>query len=120
MVFCGRGIATGESIAASLGPRCIFVQANVTSEVDVKRVIDTAVQQFGQLHVLFNNAGGGTGLSSVEKATDEHIRNGFGLNFDSVVFGIKHAIPHLKKQATSSIINNSSIAAKKAGFGDAM
>ena len=72
------------------------------------------------LDCLFNNAGGGVGLSSVTKVTREDIHRGFSLNFDSVCFGIKHAVPHLRQQTTSSIINNSSVAAKKAGFGDAL
>jgi len=50
--------------------------------------------------------------------TREYIHQSFSLNFDSMALMLKHALPHLTKQQTSSVINNSSIAAKKAGFGD--
>jgi NAD(P)-dependent dehydrogenase (short-subunit alcohol dehydrogenase family) len=92
----------------------------VTNENDIKMVVDTTIDRFGELHCLFNNAGGGQGLPNVTKVNREFIENTFRLNFDSMCFGMKYAIPHLKKQETSSIINNSSIAAKKAGFGDAL
>ena len=121
VVFCGRGEEKGNAIAAATG--AVFVKADVSVESQVKHVIDTAVAQFGQLDCLFNNAGGaysGPGMPSVLTSSEEMIRQSFGLNFESVVWGIKHATPHLKKQQTSAIINNSSVAAKRPGFGDAL
>eukprot|EP00928_Gymnodinium_smaydae_P043952 TRINITY_DN29359_c0_g1_i1.p1 TRINITY_DN29359_c0_g1~~TRINITY_DN29359_c0_g1_i1.p1 ORF type:complete len:333 (-),score=80.00 TRINITY_DN29359_c0_g1_i1:355-1353(-) len=117
VVFCGRGQKAGEAIAAGCGERCVFVQADVNEEKDIKAVVDTAVEKWGKLDVLFNNAGGGTG-GSVATVTKDDIRKAFSLNFDSAVLMLKYAVPHLKKQQTSSVIGNSSVAAKKAGFGD--
>ena len=121
VVFCGRGAEAGETIAAECGSdRCVFVRADVTDGMQIKAVIDTAVSRWGQLDVLFNNAGGSVawgGLTGTDACSETE---GFlALNFLSVVAGIQHATPHLKHRRTASIINNSSIAAVRPGFGAA-
>ena len=58
----------GEKIAAGLGPRAKFVVADVTSEVDVQRAVDAAIQAFGALHGLVNCAGVAPGERVVGKS----------------------------------------------------
>eukprot|EP00041_Stephanoeca_diplocostata_P015225 m.289561 g.289561 ORF g.289561 m.289561 type:complete len:298 (+) comp19968_c0_seq1:84-977(+) len=122
VVFCGRGANAGRRISESAGKNCVFVQCDVNDESQVKAVIDAAISRWGKLDILFNNAGGSVGfpLASVAQVTEDDINATFSLNFNSMCYGIKHAVPHLMKQRTSSIINNSSVAAKKSGFGDAL
>ena len=120
VVFCGRGEEVGKAIAAEQGAKCVFVKADVTNEADIKRVIDTTVEHFGHIHCLFNNAGGGVGVRGVESVSRKNLDATFRLNFDSMALATKMAVPHMKKERTSSIINNSSVAAKKAGFGDVL
>ena len=50
----------GEKFAAELGPKARFVRADVTSEADVRNVVNTAVSLFGALHGAVNCAGVGT------------------------------------------------------------
>lgn len=120
VLFCGRGEDAGNAIAAELGENCVYMKCDVMEEAEIKAVIEKAVELWGQLDVLFNNAGGGGGLPSVTKVTSEAISRTFALNFDSMCYGIKYAAPHMKKQRTTSIINNTSIAAHRGGFGDAL
>lgn len=120
VLFCGRGEDAGNEIADALGDDCVYMKCDVMVEEEIAGVIETAVQMWGKLDVLFNNAGGGGGLPSVTKVTQEGIHNLFSLNFDSMCYGMKYAVPHMKKQRTASIINNTSIAAHRAGFGDAL
>ncbi|CAJ1348312.1 unnamed protein product [Effrenium voratum] len=117
VMFCGRVQQVGEQIAESLGANCAFTMCDVNDEQQIKHVIDTTVDKWGQLDILFNNAGGMLGPFTVDQIKKEHLDSNFSLNFNSMVLATKHALPHLTKQPTSSIINNSSIAAKKAGFG---
>lgn len=120
VLFCGRGEEVGAAIAEALGPRCEFMRCDVVVEQEIKAVIEHAVALWGKLDVLFNNAGGGGGPGSVTLVTGGSLRELFALNFDSMCYGIKYAVPHMKKQRTASIINNTSIAAHRAGFGDAL
>ena len=114
VLFCGRGEGAGEAIAEQYGENCVFMQADVMVEAEIEAVIEKAVELWGKLDVLFNNAGGGGGLPSVTKVTQQDIHRLFALNFDSMCYGIKYAVPHMKKQRTASIINNTSIAAHRA------
>lgn len=119
VMFCGRGLEAGRRIAEECGPNAYFMRADVTNEHDIKAVVEKTIEMWGQLDVLFNNAGGGTG-ASIQNMTPKAIQAAFALNFNSMALMTSAALPHLKTQQTSSIINNSSIAAKKAGFGDAL
>jgi len=125
VAFCGRGVAAGQRIAAECGgdARCVFVAADVTDEAQVAAVIDAAVARWGRLDVLFNNAGGSPPgkWGGIEGAGALAQTEAFlSLNFLSVVAGIKHAAPHLARSGPhGSIINNSSIAALRPGFGAA-
>ena len=68
-LFCASGVNViladinseqGEKFAAELGPKARFVRADVTSEADVRNVVNTAVSLFGALHGVVNCAGVGT------------------------------------------------------------
>ena len=58
-VTAGRNAELGAQIAARQpAGSAIFVQADVLHEADIKRVVDTAVERWGRLDILFANAGG--------------------------------------------------------------
>jgi len=119
VLFCGRGEEVGKRIADECGSDAYFMRADVTNQDDINAVVQKTIELWGQLDILFNNAGGGTG-ADIEKMTPNMIQKAFDLNFSSMALMTSAALPYLKRQQTSSIINNSSIAAKKAGFGDAL
>jgi NAD(P)-dependent dehydrogenase (short-subunit alcohol dehydrogenase family) len=116
VVIAGRSKVKGAAIAERLGSNVIYSYADVMVEDDIKAVIDLAVERFGKLDVLFNNAGAGTG-GNFETVTQQDFSDGMQLLFASVMFGIKHAVPHMKSNGGGSIINNSSIAAIRYGQG---
>ena len=117
VALTGRSVERGEAVAARLGDRATFVEADVMFERDIKRAIDTAVDVFGGLDILFNNAGGPT-EGPLTSVTEEAIQYAMRLLFASVALGIKHAVPHLERRGGGSIINNSSIAAIRDHQGD--
>ncbi|HOQ09039.1 MAG TPA: 3-hydroxyacyl-CoA dehydrogenase [Syntrophomonadaceae bacterium] len=57
----------GNALAAKLGDRAVFVKCNVTSVDDAKAVINTAVEKFGAVHILVNNAGIGSAGRTIGK-----------------------------------------------------
>ena len=72
------------------------------------RVVDGIVERYGQLDILFNNAGGGH-MVPIESTTLEQWRYVNAINLDSVFFGMQAAI-RVMKQKGGVIVNNSSIA----------
>ena len=119
VVLSGRSQAVGEALAADLGERAVFHRADVTREEDIASLIDAAVRRFGRVDCLFNNAGAPTpgGIETISEAGFDY---GMKLLVGSVMFGIKHGARVMKPQGGGSIINNSSIAAHRAGQGDVL
>lgn len=116
VVFTGRNADAGSAIATQLGDDAHYVQGDMAKEEDVKRAIDAAVGQFGRLDILFNNAGAGT-PGTVETVTQGDFRSAMDLLVGSVVFGMKHAAPIMKRQESGAIINNASVAALRTNYG---
>lgn len=117
VVFCGRSEEKGKALANRVGEGAMYVKADVMSEADIKNTIDTAVNHFGGLDILFNNAGGPTS-GPITEVTPDAINYAWQLLFSSAVLGTKHAVPHLQARGGGAIINNSSIAAIRDNQGD--
>ena len=116
VVLAGRTVGKGEAIASELGDRAAFVRADVTREAEVGAVVDAAVDRFGRLDCLFNNAGAPV-AGTLETVTEAEFDAAMRLLVGSVVFGIKHAARVMKGSGGGSIINNASIAAHRSGQG---
>lgn len=103
-----------EALAAAINgevPGSAFAYAHdVTSEDQWVSVVAAAVADMGGMSVLINNAGVGDVLMFAEQDTSENWQRQYEINLRSVMFGCKHAMPHLRASAPASIINISSIA----------
>jgi NAD(P)-dependent dehydrogenase (short-subunit alcohol dehydrogenase family) len=110
LVITGRRTTLGGAVAAQLassGARCIFVEADHTRPSDCQRVVDVALNKFGRIDILFNNAGivtSGTAETTSEKAWDETL----AINVTAVWRMCKLVIPHMKKAGRGVIVNNGS------------
>ena len=120
VVFTGRRKAEGEAVAKRIGSRATFIQADATSEADWERVIRATLDQHGRLDALFNNAGGPAPTGSIESVPVEAFDAAMALLVRSVMLGMKHAAPIMKRQKAGSIINNGSVAAHLAGYSTSM
>lgn len=116
VVIAGRRIPEGEALAKKLGPACIFQQTDVAVEAQMKSLISLAVDKFGRLDCLFNNAGGPAQVGGIEGLDADRFDAAMGTLVRSVMLGMKHAAPHMKKQGSGSIINNASIAGHLGGY----
>jgi len=109
--------ALAEAINAEV-PGSTFAYAHdVTDEEAWVSVIDQAAAAMGGLSILVNNAGIGGDLKFVETDTLENWRRVQAVNIESIMLGCKHAMPHLRASAPSSIINISSVAGLAAAPG---
>jgi NAD(P)-dependent dehydrogenase (short-subunit alcohol dehydrogenase family) len=120
IVIAGRRIPEGEALAKQLGANCVFRQTDVTVEAQMQAVIALAVDKFGRIDCLFNNAGGPAQTGGIEGLEVERFDAAMATLLRSVMLGMKHAAPHMKKQGSGSIINNGSIAGRLAGFSSSM
>lgn len=90
------------------GGEAVFVHADVTNADAVAGMVQTAVEQFGRLDVLYNNAGV-TIPAPVTETEDDAWTMSIDVNLKSVMLGCKYAIPEMRKTGGGSIINTASM-----------
>jgi 3-oxoacyl-[acyl-carrier protein] reductase len=100
------GQAAADSIQAA-GGRAAFVRTDVSSESDVHAMIDGAVSRFGQLDILFNNAGIGRFVRFDALDPDVWDRI-LGINLRGAYLACRHALPHLRRSRHAAILNTAS------------
>src|ERR1700754_4562290 len=120
IVIAGRRAPEGEALAKKLGANCVFRQTDVTVETQMRALIGQAVESFGRIDCLFNNAGGPAQTGGIEGLEVERFDAAMATLVRSVMLGMKHAAPHMRRQGSGSIINNGSIAGRLAGFSSSM
>jgi NAD(P)-dependent dehydrogenase (short-subunit alcohol dehydrogenase family) len=102
----------GEDAAAVAGHRALYVHADVSNEEDAKRMVDTAVDHFGGLDVLYNNAGIMPGDDGSVHSTEKRVWDlVLDVNVKGVAFGCKFGVPAMLASGGGSIINVASFVA---------
>jgi len=120
VVFTGRRKELGEAIARRLGANASFIQADATAEADWQRLIGHVLDRHQRLDALFNNAGGPAPIGGIESIPVDGFDRAMALLVRSVMLGMKHAAPIMKRQRAGAIVNNGSIAAHLAGYSSSM
>jgi NAD(P)-dependent dehydrogenase (short-subunit alcohol dehydrogenase family) len=104
-------------LARSLGPDAMPFPCNVVHESEVAAAIQAAVDRWGRLDILFNNAGFGGVMGPIEDTTVDEYEMTMNVLLRSVFLGTKHAAPVMKRQGSGSIVNTASVCAFEAGIG---
>jgi NAD(P)-dependent dehydrogenase (short-subunit alcohol dehydrogenase family) len=94
-----------------------YVRCDVSKEEDIAGAIAAAVKHFGKLTTLFNNAGTGGAPDTAEGVTAEGFDAVMHLHIRAALFGMKYAVPEMKKAGGGSIISTASVAGLQSGFG---
>jgi glucose 1-dehydrogenase len=97
-----------EKQVAALGDKVTGVQADVSKVADLKKLISVAVEQFGRLDIMVNNAGIET-RTSVLNTTEEQYEKVLAINLKSAFFGTQLAAQQMMKQGGGRIINITSV-----------
>jgi len=133
VAFNGRRADLGEQVASSIntnaetqaaGGRALYIQSDVRDEAQIIRFIGTAREEFGEVHVAFNNAGvvfgrgsltGNAPLADIETADFDDV---WATNTRGLFLSIKHEIPSILRNEPwgrgglrGVVINNSSVSA---------
>lgn len=116
VVLSGRNDEKGAAMEKALGANATYCHADVTNEEEIESLMKFCVEKFGRIDCLFNNAGASS-RGTLWTVTQEDFQFSMNVLLGSVVFGIKHVAPIMKKQGSGCIINNSSIAAIRVNQG---
>jgi len=122
VVLGARRVDRIQSLADELirgGGKAVAVGTDVTRYDEVKRLVDTAVQTFGRVDVMINNAGL-MPHSPLERLKIEDWNRTIDVNIKGVLYGIAAALPYMKQQKGGHIINVSSVAGHKVRPGSAV
>ena len=121
VVATGRREELGRSLEQALGrASCLFIKADATREADVQAMFEACLARWGRLDCLFNNAGGPAPVGGIETIPVEGFDAAMATLVRSVMLGMKHAAPVMMRQGSGSIINNGSVAARRAGYSTSM
>ena len=109
------GRDTVMSNLESKGIKAHFYKCDATSEEQVNETFAKIAEKFDHLDLLVNNVGGLGGRQRVSEMETGFMRKVMALNFDSLFFNTRAALPLLKKGTNPSIINFSTIAVTNGG-----
>jgi len=115
VVLGARRVDRIESLAKELtgrGAKALAVRTDVTDHTQVKALVDAAVQAYGRIDVMLNNAGL-MPHSPLERLKIDDWNRTIDVNIKGVLYGIAAALPHMKRQKSGHIIGVSSVAGHK-------
>jgi NAD(P)-dependent dehydrogenase (short-subunit alcohol dehydrogenase family) len=104
--------AAAERVASEIGGSAVAAEIDVTNESSIVRMIEMAVESFGGLDVLHNNATDSAAnetdidIVTLDMAVFDRL---IAVNLKGVVMGCKHAIPQMLERGGGSIVNTASI-----------
>ncbi|MES2405784.1 MAG: SDR family oxidoreductase [Pseudomonadota bacterium] len=92
--------------------KAIAVQTDVTQSAQVQKLVDTAMEKYGRIDVMINNAGL-MPHSPLDRLKIDDWDRMIDVNIKGVLYGIAAALPYMQKQKSGHIINVSSVAGHK-------
>ena len=99
-----------REVASQIGHSAFAMEADVSIDGDVSRMVQEALDRWGQLDILVNNAGTTHRNQPMTEVTEEEYERIFAVNVKSVYLGAKHVVPVMKKQGFGVILNVASTA----------
>ena len=105
-------LSKAEATLSEQGIAVLAMEADARKESEWERVAAAALDKFGAIHAVMNNAGVGGGGSSgpIEEQSAEDWRWTIDVNLMGVVFGVKTMVPHIKAAGGGWILNVASMA----------
>ena len=98
----------GRAVAAEIGDAAFFAPLDVRDDAAWAKVVDQAVQRFGGVDILVNNAAV-VHMSAIEDISPEDVERVLAINVLGTMLGAKNVAPVMKKAGTGVIVNISSV-----------
>lgn len=107
--------SSGRKVAEDIGG--LFIGTDVTDRSQVHAAVAAALDEYGAIDILVNNAWGGGKLGRVENKTDEELAHGIALAYYGPFWAMRAAFPHMKQRGWGRIINMCSLNGVNAHMG---
>jgi len=114
VLLAGRRKEHGDAVAEMLGSAATFVQVDVSIEDEVAALVTRALDQYGALDIVVNNAGAPATLCGMADVDIDAFRRVLDVNLYGPLYAIKHAAAHMQSRGQGSIINIGSVAGRSA------
>ena len=101
---------SAREVASQIGNSVFAMEADVSIDGDVSRMVQEALDRWGQLDILVNNAGTTHRNQPMTEVTEEEYERIFAVNVKSVYLSARHVVPVMKKQGFGVILNVASTA----------
>jgi NAD(P)-dependent dehydrogenase (short-subunit alcohol dehydrogenase family) len=107
----------GPRSVEPFGDRAAFCRADVTKEGEVRAMVRTTRDVFGNVDVLVNNAWGGGGMGRVEDKTNDLLQHGLDMAFYAAFWAMRECFPHMLARGWGRVINVCSLNGVNAHMG---
>lgn len=116
VVLAARREEQLKAMVAELGTTCMYVKTDVARRADLDNLVQQAIERFGQVDVLWNNAGI-MPISFFEEGLVEEWDRMIDINIKGVLYGINAVLPHMLKRGEGHILSTSSVGGLKTSPG---
>jgi len=110
----GEALDSLKAEIEALGSKCLIALGDVRDDAATKNAVEAAVQAFGHIDILFNNAGI-CAYAEVDTMTDTELNAMIDINLKGPMITVRHVAPVMKAQNSGVIINNSSVMGLRGG-----
>lgn len=122
VAICARNMQRVEEVTSELkekGVRALGIRADATIPTDIKNVLEEIKTQWGRLHILINNVGGGGswGNVDIEKNSENVWKEVYDKNAAAMIRFTTLVLPFMKKEGWGRVVTISSIYGYEAGGG---
>jgi NAD(P)-dependent dehydrogenase (short-subunit alcohol dehydrogenase family) len=105
-----RGHSLEDEIRAGGHVQAVFMEVDVTREMEVKALVEHAAARFGRIHAAVNNAGTEGAFGPVQDATSDLFDRIIAVNLKGIWHGLKYQLPHMLAHGGGAIVNTASSA----------
>jgi ketoreductase RED2 len=112
VVNSSSSVAAGTAVAESLPSEALYVQADISDQAQGRALVERAVERFGRLDVLVNNAGWTRIVehADLDALTDEILQRTFEVNVFGTWWLTRAAMPYLRRSPDPNVVMTTSVA----------